>query len=143
MTAAADQAVTGRAEARRFAAFVVTGGIAAAANLVARWLLGQALAYPLAVALAYLVGMVAAYLLARAYVFAPTGDRRREFARFAAVNAAGFLVVLGVSVALAERVLPAIGWHRHREDVAHLIGVMSPVVLSYYAHKRFSFGERG
>lgn len=135
-------AVARRAEAGRFATFVVTGGIAATANLLSRWLLSRVLAYPFAVTLAYLVGTVTAYLLARAWVFAPTGDPHREIARFAAVNAVGFLVVLAVSVALADRVLPAIGWRWHPDDVAHLAGVASPILLSYYAHKHFSFGAR-
>jgi putative flippase GtrA len=64
-----------------------------------------------------------------------------EFLRFAIVNAVSFLVVLAVSVGLAEWLLPAIGWRWHREDVAHLVGVMSPILLSYYAHKHFSFGK--
>jgi putative flippase GtrA len=148
VTAAIDRAGARRAEGKRFASFVVTGGLAALANLVARWLLSHALPYAAAVTLAYLVGMVTAYVLARAFVFRPTapaGGRARagEFARFATVNAVSFLVVLGVSVGLAEWLLPAIGWRWHAEDVAHLIGVASPIVLSYYAHKHFSFGVRG
>lgn len=141
MTAAVDRAVARRQEGRRFAGFLVTGGLAAVANLVARWLLSRAMSYTPAVTLAYLVGMATAYWLARAYVFKPADHRRAgEVARFAMVNAASFLVVLGVSVGLADELLPAIGWRWHTKEVAHLLGVMSPVVLSYYAHKHFSFG---
>lgn len=132
-----------RTEQRRFAGFVVTGGIAAGVNLGARWALSHALPYPAAIAIAYLLGMATAYCLSRAYVFERTGQRwTAEFARFALVNAASFLVVLGVSLMLARWLLPAIGWRWHAEDVAHLVGVASPIVLSYYAHKHFSFGAR-
>lgn len=142
MTATVDRSAARRAEGKRFAGFVVTGGIAALANLVSRWLLSHVVDYPLAVTLAYLVGMTTAYLLARTYVFRPTGGRwQHEFGRFAMVNAVSFLVVLGISVGLADWLLPAIGWRWHAEDVAHLVGVMSPIVLSYYAHKHFSFGS--
>ncbi len=135
------------ADRRRFVRFVVTGGIAALANLASRWLFSQAIVYALAVSLAYLVGMVTAYLLARAYVFRPASiadgrARAGEFMRFAMVNAVSFLVVLGVSVGLADWLLPAIGWRWHAEEAAHLAGVMSPIVLSYYAHKHFSFGTQ-
>lgn len=143
MTVVVDRAVARREEGRRFAGFVVTGGLAAVANLAARWLLSHTMPYAPAVTLAYLVGMATAYLLARAYVFKPAGHRRAgEVARFAMVNAVSFLVVLGVSVGLADWLLPAIGWRWHAAEVAHLLGVMSPVALSYYAHKHFSFGGR-
>ncbi len=138
----ADRNAARRTEGKRFASFVITGGLAALANLGARWLLSHVTAYALAVTLAYLVGMTTAYLLARAYVFEPTGNGRAgEFARFAMVNAISFAVVLGVSVGLADWVLPAIDWSWHAEDIAHVAGVMSPILLSYYAHKHFSFGR--
>lgn len=142
MTTVGDRVVDRREEGRRFASFIVTGGLAALANLVTRWLLSHVMPYALAVTLAYLVGMTTAYMLARAYVFKSTSNEvGGEFLRFAIVNAVSFLVVLAVSVGLAEWLLPAIGWRWHREDVAHLVGVMSPILLSYYAHKHFSFGK--
>jgi putative flippase GtrA len=36
-------------------------------------------------------------------------------------------------------VFPWMAFHWHPEDVAHLIGVASPIFVSYYAHKHFSF----
>lgn len=133
-------ATSRRVEARRFASFLATGGAAAGINLGSRWALSHLMVYEAAVAVAYLIGMVSAFLLARVYVFKPAGgDWGGELGRFALVNAGSFLVVLGVSSALARVVLPGIGWRWRAEDVAHAIGVLSPVVLSYYAHKRFSF----
>lgn len=127
-------------EARRFTAFVVTGGVAAGVNLASRWLFSHALSYALAVTLAYIVGMATAYLLAKLFVFTTSGRHWRvEATRFAIVNAGSFAVVLAVSVALARLVLPALGWTWHAENLAHLIGVASPIALSYYAHKHFSF----
>ena len=129
-------------EAKRFASFVVTGGIAAAVNLASRWALSHAIRYEFAVALAYIVGMTTAFMLARHYVFDRSGNAwHRDYLRFAMVNAVSFLMVLGVSVGLARYGLPAIGMTWHVEDVAHLIGVVSPVVLSYYAQRYFSFAK--
>lgn len=129
-------------ERRQFIGFVLTGGIAAGVNLGSRWLLSLALPYALAVSLAYLVGMLTAFVLARVYVFRPEGKAwAAQLGRFALVNVGSYLVVLGVSLGLARVVLPAMGWTWHAEDVAHLVGVASPIVLSYFAHKRFSFGQ--
>jgi putative flippase GtrA len=130
-------------EARRFASFIVTGGIAALVNLGSRWLLSHALPYEAAVALAYLVGMTTAFLLARMFVFHASGASWLvEYGRFAVVNAFSFLVVLGVSAGMLRLVLPFVGWTWHAEEIAHLVGVVSPIVLSYYAHKHYSFGGK-
>jgi putative flippase GtrA len=129
-------------EGRRFASFIVTGGIAAAVNLVTRWGLSLVVPYELAVALAYLVGMTTAFLLARRYVFDAGGASWLvEYGRFAMVNVMSFFIVLGVSVGLARYGFPAIGMTWHAEDLAHLIGVISPIAISYYAHKHFSFAK--
>lgn len=142
MTSASHGDAARGAEGRRFAGFIVAGGIAAAVNLGSRWLLSHVLPYEAAVAVAYLAGMATAFWLSREYVFRPAGDRNAgEFGRFALVNAGSFLVVLGVSVGLARYGLPAIGWRWRPEDIAHLVGVASPIVLSYYAHKHFSFAK--
>ena len=47
-----------------------------------------------------------------------------------------------VSVGLARFVFPAIGFTWHDETVAHVIGVLVPVVTSYLGHKHFSFAAR-
>ena len=137
-------AVAPGADRQRFAGFVLTGGIAAAVNIGARWLLSLTMVYELAVTLAYLVGMTTAFILSRQFVFDASGRRwHRDYLRFAAVNAGSFLVVLAVSVGLARALFPAIGFTWHAEDLAHVIGVVSPVVLSYYAHKHYSFAGAG
>jgi putative flippase GtrA len=139
----AEPAVDGGGEGKRFASFIVTGGIAALVNLASRWLLSHVVPYEAAVSVAYLFGMTTAFLLARLFVFKASGDSRlAEYGRFAVVNAFSFLVVLGVSAGMLRLVLPFIGWDWHAEEIAHILGVVSPVVLSYYAHKHYSFGEK-
>lgn len=130
-------------EGRRFASFIVTGGIAAVVNLASRWLLSHVMPYEAAVSVAYLFGMTTAFLLSRQFVFTASGDSwLAEYGRFAVVNAFSFLVVLGVSAGMLRLVLPFIGWAWHAEEIAHLVGVVSPIVLSYYAHKHYSFGGK-
>jgi putative flippase GtrA len=87
--------------------------------------------------------MTTAFLLARMFVFHASGASWLvEYGRFAVVNAFSFLVVLGVSAGMLRLVLPFVGWTWHAEEIAHLVGVVSPIVLSYYAHKHYSFGGK-
>lgn len=139
MAAGADVAQGG--EGKRFASFIVTGGIAALVNLGARWLLSHGMAYELAVSAAYVIGMTTAFVLSRQFVFTVSQDSwLAQYGRFAVVNAFSFAVVLGVSAGMLRLVLPFVGWTWHPEEIAHLAGVVSPIVLSYYAHKHYSFG---
>lgn len=128
---------------KQFASFAVTGGIAALVNLASRWGLSHFLHFEVAVALGYLAGMTTAFVLARHFVFEPGGGHwTQQYLRFGLVNLVSFLVVMGVSVGLVRWGFPAIGMDWHAEDLAHLIGVASPIVLSFYAHRHFTFGRR-
>lgn len=127
-------------ERERFLRFLVTGGLAAGVNVGAGILLNLVLAFEFAVALAYLAGMTTAFVLARLFVFeAASGTVRGQYLRFAIVNAVAFAQVWLVSVALARIFFPWIGLAWHAETAAHIIGVVSPIVTSYFGHKLFSF----
>jgi putative flippase GtrA len=127
-------------EKTRFATFVLTGGIAAGVNIVTRIILERFFSYEAAIGLAYLAGMVTAFMLARLFVFRPVGGSAHgEFLRFTLVNAVAFTQVWIVSVGLARFIFPALGFTWRAETVAHVIGVLSPVVTSYVLHKRFTF----
>jgi putative flippase GtrA len=125
---------------RRFARFLLTGGIAAAVNVVSRYFLSMAMEYRWAVIAAYLCGMTTAWILSRLFVFEGSGrSRAEEYMRFGIVNVVAAAQVWAVSVGLAEYVFPAVGLTWHPEDVAHVIGVVIPVFTSYLGHKHFSF----
>jgi putative flippase GtrA len=127
-------------DARRFAGFACTGGIAAACNLSARILMSRVMRYELAVLFAYLVGMTVAFVLARSFVFEKSDTAwHAQLGRFAIVNVYSFTQVWLVSVGLVRLVFPRLGFHWHPQTVGHLIGVASPLFVSYYAHKHFSF----
>ena len=129
-----------RDELRRFGSFAVTGGLAALVNLISRYFLSRATIYEVAVAVAYLIGMTTAFFLARRFVFEASGRSiGPEYGRFAMVNVAAFIQVWVVSVFLARLLFPKLSFYWHPEEVAHLIGVVSPIAISYYAHKHFSF----
>jgi putative flippase GtrA len=127
-------------EALRFVSFAVTGGIAAACNLGSRILFSRVMRYEIAVAFAYLVGMIVAFVLARSFVFEKNQTGWHiELGRFLVVNMFGFVQVWIVSIGLVRMFFPWLGFHWHPEDVAHLLAVASPIAISYYAHKHFSF----
>lgn len=128
----------------QFLRFAGAGGIAALANLAARAALSGFMSFELAVALAYVVGMTVAFTLMRRFVFGASGTGiAHEYLRFAVVNAASFALVWLVSVGLARVLFPAIGFTWHAETVAHVVGVASPILPSFWGHRRFSFGRRG
>ncbi|MCZ8314956.1 GtrA family protein [Phreatobacter sp.] len=125
-----------------FLRFLASGGIAAGVNVLARILFSPVMAYEIAVVLAYLVGMLTAYVLMRLFVFEASGRAAgSELWRFAVVNAVALVQVWLVSVGLARWLFPAVGYTFHADTVAHVIGVLSPVLTSYLGHKRYSFGK--
>ncbi len=129
-------------ERAQFARFLITGGVAAAVNLVSRFLLNFVMSFASAVAVAYLFGMVIAYALGRLFVFERSGRPvADEFWRFMIVNAFAAAQVWIISVGLAEYVFPASGFRWHPLDVAHLIGVSVPAFTSYLGHRHFSFAK--
>lgn len=127
---------------RPFIRFVFTGGLAAGINIGARVLLSLIMPFEVAVVIAYLCGMVTAYILARKFVFEQSGQSvRSEFLRFTTVNGVSLVQVWLISVGLANWLFPPIGFTWHAEFVAHTIGVISPVLTSYFLHKAFTFRQ--
>lgn len=127
---------------RQFFWFLGTGGTSAVATIAARMLLSTIMPFEAAVAVSYLFGMALAYVLARYIVFRGAAmGVAAGLVRFAAVNAMSFTLVWAVSVVLADFIFPALHFLQNRELVAHVIGVASPAVPSYLAHKHFTFRQ--
>ena len=128
---------------REFLLFLITGGIAALVNVVSRVGFSQLLRFELAVLLAYGVGMITAYVLAREFVFLQSRTSvRRSIAAFALVNLFAVLQTWLVSVGLRNWLLPSLGIVLMRDLIAHGIGVVVPVLSSYFGHKHISFRQR-
>lgn len=127
---------------RPFVRFAVSGGIAAAANILSRIALSTIMDYTPAIVLAYLIGMSTAYVLMKIFVFEKSGRTvGHEYIRFGLVNFVAFAQVWLVSVGLVRFVVPLVGFNFHAETAAHVIGVLSPIVTSYFLHKYFTFGN--
>ncbi|MBP2194653.1 GtrA family protein [Pantoea cypripedii] len=124
----------------QFLRFLVAGGIAASANFGSRFVFSMFVGYGFAVFFAYLVGMLVAFLLMRGHVFnASQGTLAPQVYKFVAVNILAVLQTLAISLLLARWLLPSFGIVDHAEAIGHLVGVLVPVVTSYFGHKLLTF----
>lgn len=131
-----------RSETRSFAAYIVVGSTSSAVNIGARMLFDRFMSYEAAIIFAFIVSVVVAFLLYRRFVFDVTGPEwPTQFAKFVTVNLFGLVQVFCVSLLLARALFPAIGFTYHAETIAHVMGVGSPVLTSYFLHKHISFGR--
>lgn len=128
---------------RRVALFLLSGGVAALANMASRHAFSLAFSYPVAIALAYCVGMAVAFVLFKLAVFEAKASRSapREILWFLVINALALLQTLAVSIALADYLLPWLGLTWRAKDVAHVAGVLFPVFTSYLGHKHLTFAK--
>lgn len=126
--------------ARQFALFLLSGGLAAAMNWGSRFVFSRFMPFELAVVAAFIVGLVTGFVLMRAFVF-ERGARpvHVQAGRYILVNAAALAQTLAVSVLLARWLLPAMGVEEHAEAIGHLVGVLFPVLTSYFAHRMYTF----
>lgn len=126
--------------ASEFLRFLVVGGIAACANFGSRFIFSIFFDYSFAIVLAYLIGMLVAFLLMRKHVF----DARQkplspQVVKFIGINTLAVIQTLAISLLLARWALPSVGIQNHVEALSHLVGVIVPVVTSYFGHKLITF----
>lgn len=127
-------------QSRQFLLFLLTGGVAAAANFSSRIVYSLWLDYSAAIAFAYLTGMIIAFALARLFVFKDARQSLHYSAMFfVLVNLLAVLQTWLISLGLAYYVLPWLGVDNFREEIAHAVGVAVPVFSSYIGHKYLSF----
>lgn len=125
---------------KQFLGFVIVGGIAAAANVGSRMVFSRWLTFPPAIILAYIVGMIVAFMLNRLFVFRKTvNPLHRQAFWFTIVNLVAVAETLIVSLLLVDIVFPHIGFRWHTETVSHTIGVMAPIVTSFFGHQKLTF----
>jgi putative flippase GtrA len=125
----------------QFRRFLLAGGLAACVNVGSRMLYNLFMPYTAAIALAFCTGLTTAYFLTRKYVFSDTQRTHSEASfRFAVVNAFGFAQTWIVSIGLGDYILPSLGMTAHAHDLAHVLGVITPVFTSFIAHRRWTFG---
>jgi putative flippase GtrA len=126
--------------ARQFVYFLISGGVAAALNWGSRFLFSEFVRFEVAVVLAFLVGLLSGFILMRVFVFSGGGKPiAPQAGKYVAVNLFALLQTLVISLVLARWLLPSVGIVEHAEALAHLVGVLVPVVTSYFGHKFLTF----
>lgn len=126
----------------QFPRFLLAGGVAAAANVLSRYLLNFVMPYVPSIVLAYLVGMVTAFALNRRYVFQGASKALHHQALwFTAINLAAVLQTVAVSLLLSRWLFPLVQWQFHPETIAHVVGVIVPVFTSYLGHRYLTFAS--
>ena len=124
----------------RFIAYLLAGGVAALLNWSSRFLFSRWFNYPVSIVLAFIVGLISGFVLMRWLVF--DGARKSAATQvpfYLLVNLLALVQTLCVSLILAKWVIPGVGLSIRPEGPAHLIGVLVPVVTSYFGHKYFTF----
>ena len=126
---------------KQFVGFLVVSLIAAGVNFLSRILLNYELNYRNSIVVAFVFGLTTAFILNKIFIFKPVEAKTmKRFILFLVVNLFALLITISVSLALNDYILPFIDWNWYRAEVAHFIGIASPVFTSYYLHKRFTFG---
>jgi putative flippase GtrA len=127
-------------DTKEFFKFLLTGGIAASVNFFSRIFFNTWLSFSASVYLAYIAGMITAYFLKRHFVF--TKGKQPIFHSigfFIFVNIIAFLQTLAVTMAVFVYILPYLGIVKMTHEIAHAIGICTPIFTSYIGHKKLSF----
>jgi len=127
---------------QEFFRFAFVGGIAAGINWLSRIGISLYLSLEIAVVISYLIGMATAYVLNKHFVFDDSGRKvSDEVLRFTLVNIVAMAQVWLVTVGLVRFIFPALDWSWHPAEIAHAIGVASPIITSYFGHRYFTFSR--
>jgi putative flippase GtrA len=123
-----------------FPKFVLACGFAAVINFSSRIIFSLVFHFIVAVILAYIIGMVTAFALCKAFVFEPSNQSVvKQFYYFTLVNIVAIIQTIPISIFLAKWLFPKIGMDFYDEEIAHFIGIVVPIISSYFGHKKFSF----
>ena len=124
----------------RFVAYLLAGGVAALLNWSSRFLFARWFNYPVSIVLAFVIGLIAGFALMRWLVFeAAAKSAARQIPLYLLVNLLALVQTLCVSLIFARWVIPGLGLSVQPEGPAHLIGILVPVVTSYFGHKYLTF----
>ena len=125
---------------KQFSYFILSGGVAAGLNWGSRFLFSHLFPFEVAVILAFVVGLCAGFILMRLFVFeGRSAPIVPQAGKYVTVNLFALSQTLLVSSVFARFILPEIGITSNAEAVGHLVGVLVPVVTSYFAHKYHTF----
>jgi putative flippase GtrA len=125
---------------KQFFLYILVGSFSGVISFCFRVLVNRWVSFSIAIILAYLVGMITAFILAKLFIFKKSQQPlHRTIIIYSVINLLGLLQTLFITLGLAYYILPAMGINSHAREIAHFIGLVSPVYISYLGHKKFSF----
>jgi putative flippase GtrA len=121
----------------------MTGGFAAACNFLSRMVFNKWFSFSTSIVLAYVIGMITAFILNKTLVFKEsTQDLHTSILFFLLINLFAIFQTWMVTMGLNSFLFPYLGIVNYPMEIAHGIGILFPVFLSYFGHKSFSFKSR-
>ena len=125
----------------QFVRYLICGSVSSLVHIIARWILNQYMDFGWAVFLSYFVGMPVALILYRTFVFqGRDGNVARQFALFS-LTYFGFLPLTWFLSVVSEPTLQTFMPAVYAQLLAHMSGVIGPVVLNFAYNKFVTFGE--
>ena len=120
--------------------FLLAGGFAALVNIFSRIIFSNFFSYKLSIIFAFFLGLSTGYLLMRNFVFNLKKNLIfNQIIRFILINILALIQTLFISICF-KYLLNIFFWNNGLADlIAHLIGVLFPVLTSYFAHKYYTF----
>lgn len=127
---------------KQFLLFIVAGGFAALINIISRALLSLFMNFSSSVLIAYFIGMVIAFILTKKFVFLSKNlDDKKSFLSFTLVNLFAVIQTYFISIYFREMILNSFYKTSLANLISHTIGVLFPVITSFFGHKYLSFGK--
>ena len=127
---------------KQFLLFIVAGGFAALVNIISRALLSLYMNFSSSVVIAYFIGMTIAFLLTKKFVFLSKNlDNKKSFLSFTLVNLFAVMQTYFISIYFREMILNSFSKTSFANLISHTIGVLFPVITSFFGHKYLSFGK--
>lgn len=125
---------------KQFSFYILSGGVAGLLNWGSRFIFSEFLSFEVAIALAFTVGLLSGFILMRIYVFqGVTKPILPQFSKYLIINFFALIQTFLVSIFLARWIMPSFGIVEYSEGLSHLIGVLTPVMTSYFGHKFVTF----
>jgi energy-coupling factor transport system substrate-specific component len=123
--------------------FLIAGAFASLVNWVARFPLELIMPFAAAVLGAMVIGMICGFLLYDRWVF-PGSSRplALKIRDFVAVNFVSQLIMFVVSIGVRELLLLTGLATMLAGAAAHLIGIASGAIFSFFGHRSVTFGAR-
>jgi len=120
--------------------FLIASAVAAVVNFFSRILINLYVNFPTAIVGAYCFGILTAFTLNRRFVFRHSSRPLHvQAAWFVSINLLALAQTLAISLLLADFLLPKLGIHLYKDEIAHGIGLAVPMFSSYLGHRYITF----